>query len=393
MRALLLACTLAAAQDGKKKPQASETDKAIDKGVAFLKKRLADPRADDLPGRPPPPPMRPPNAPPPEPPPVPPPPAASPRRQYSELVLWTLLHAGVPESDAAAQKLLKSCVEDPLWQTYNVALLCMILQKLDGARFQKMLASCGQFFADTQCENGQWGYGHGYKPIGSVDRRLPPARKKKDSQAPPAVRIARGRPPPGMDLPPEGDNSNSQYAALAIRACREAGVEFPAESIKLARASWEKSQNGDGSWSYVRRGPGGRPDRGYASMTCGGIGALAIYRNLAGEALKSPALDKAREWLGQNFSVKDNSGHPSSGPGAAMWYYYYLYSLERAGDLLGAEKFAEHDWYAEGSRELLRLQRDDGSWKEPSPEQEVWATCFAILFLRRATHPLIETGK
>jgi hypothetical protein len=80
----------------------------------------------------------------------------------------------------------------------------------------------------------------------------------------------------------------------------------------------------------------------------------------------------------------------------SVWHYYYLYGLERAGMLFGAETMGQHKWYPTGAHFLLKEQRDDGSWssgKAPT-RQAAWDTCWAILFLRRATRPLkdVATG-
>jgi len=77
-------------------------------------------------------------------------------------------------------------------------------------------------------------------------------------------------------------------------------------------------------------------------------------------------------------------------------HYYYLYGLERAGILYGTETFGSHEWYPEGAEFLLANQRADGAWisKDNAYANAVWDTCFAILFLRRATRPLqdVATG-
>lgn len=400
---LALGLILPADSQDKKKPakekksvEQEAIDKAIDKGIAFLKQKVMDPKWDQPFNRPA---NWPPNVP------TPPPP----NRQSYELVLWTFLHAGVAEKDPAFQKLLKPCVEEPLWNTYNVGLLAMILQGIDGAKYQKVIASCAQFFADTQCANGQWSYGGNYKPNASVDRKVVPAKKNKDgtTENRPTIKIKKGQPPAGTVVAPQGDNSNSQYAALGIRACHEAGVELPDETLKLAKSWWEKTQCEDGSWSYTHYEPPAgskvRPagEKGYGSMTCGGIGALAILKTVLKEEIgRDPQIKRAFDWLGKNFTVTDNPGHNMGmggilpgGKKMILWYFYYLYGLERAGDLTSTEKFGEHEWYPEGAKELIRIQNADGSWKEPSSEGDIWATCFAILFLKRATQPLIKTGE
>ena len=71
--------------------------------------------------------------------------------------------------------------------------------------------------------------------------------------------------------------------------------------------------------------------------------------------------------------------------------YYWLYALERAAMITGTETFGAHAWYAEGAKYILETQKPDGSWLTPSKVIETGAaadTCFAILFLRRATAPL-----
>jgi len=79
--------------------------------------------------------------------------------------------------------------------------------------------------------------------------------------------------------------------------------------------------------------------------------------------------------------------------------YYFLYALERAGMLCGVEALGGHKWYPEGVQHLLGAQKPDGSWLSPLPHGDrpvllnsVWDTCFAILFLKRATRPLVEVA-
>jgi hypothetical protein len=77
--------------------------------------------------------------------------------------------------------------------------------------------------------------------------------------------------------------------------------------------------------------------------------------------------------------------------------YYYMYGLERTGILFGTEKFGTRDWYAEGAQLLLKNQNAEGSWgraaqaKPDDKGKSTQDTCFAILFLRRATRALVAT--
>jgi len=60
--------------------------------------------------------------------------------------------------------------------------------------------------------------------------------------------------------------------------------------------------------------------------------------------------------------------------------------------LYGTEKFGDHDWYLEGAKSIVRSQKDDGSWgSNANDEKNEIQTCFAILFLKKATRA-IATG-
>src|SRR5262245_31282744 len=62
-----------------------------------------------------------------------------------ELVLLTLVHADVPETDPKFQEYLKKLLEQPLDRTYSVVLQAMILEDLDRAKYQPRIAQCAQF--------------------------------------------------------------------------------------------------------------------------------------------------------------------------------------------------------------------------------------------------------
>ncbi len=107
-----------------------------------------------------------------------------------------------------------------------------------------------------------------------------------------------------------------------------------------------------------------------------------------------------------------NAGAPKAWPRDRddLFHYYNVFSLERAGTLEDTKKFGDHDWYSEGAAWLLKHQQGDGGW--PTEERfkagdaggdrarfdrRTWSTCFALLFLKRATMTLTgaktPTGK
>jgi hypothetical protein len=142
---------------------------------------------------------------------------------------------------------------------------------------------------------------------------------------------------------------------------------------------------------------GGQDEASYASLTCAGICSAAICLHALGtKDVRSDAVVKrGLAWLRKNLDIGRNVGIDQSvviGPSA--WQYYHLYSLERAARVLGLTDVEGRAWYPEGARWLLGKQRPDGSWADEESRGgrprylDVADTCFAILFLSRATRPL-----
>jgi len=133
----------------------------------------------------------------------------------------------------------------------------------------------------------------------------------------------------------------------------------------------------------------------YATMTTGAIGALCIYNYVQGKDWRSDkGVQDGLAWLNEHWSVTEDIG-PSEVEGGAPNAYllYYLYALERVGMLYDTKSIGSHDWYLDGARYLLESQKAGGSWSASRPEKPTWDTCFAILFLKRATRRLdVATG-
>jgi hypothetical protein len=327
-------------------------------------------------------------------------------RNSDELVLWTFIHAGVSPEDPKFKALLRSALSQPLDRTYKVALLAMCLEELDRVGYQEKIAHCAQFFVDNQCQNGQWGYGQATPFIKEV--KVPTASRPVASGGGRAELSKDGKPKvlqhvavkKMKDGPAEGDNSNTQYAVLGLRACFDAGVMLPEPVVVLAVKWWRESQFADPKkdkdgkpvrldvpsglsgkiegWNYKTEAAQDRPP--YHAMTAGGTGALIILDHMLGRDWKKDSWVKAgMNWLNVHYNVW---------PGNT----YYLYALERAGILYGTEKIGEHDWYKDGANGLLKAQQADGAWgKDTDWFNRTWDTCFSILFLRKAARPLVAT--
>jgi hypothetical protein len=334
-------------------------------------------------------------------------------RSADELILLTLLHAGVGADDAKVKELLNSVLTTPLEKTYSVALQAVCLEELDRVRYQNRIAQCGQFLIDNQCANGQWGYGESTPAVagiaGEEGRPAAPTQaaangKRVRPKVERKMPITRSRTGPAT-----GDNSNSQYAALGLRACFDSGVTIPQDVFLMAVKALREGQafKADSKGPTPKGLPSGstprgwcyhspQTHRGYLSMTAGSVAALTLYDYmLKKEWKKDAAVNDGLAWLAVNFSVTENAGPMEWEALPENELYYALYAMERAGMLYGTPIFGDHNWYSEGAQRLLAVQNAEGCWGEKPAEKSwstpTWDTCFAILFLRRATAPLVSS--
>lgn len=217
------------------------------------------------------------------------------------------------------------------------------------------------------------------------------------------------------------DFSNTQYALLGLRAAARAGATVSRSTWESALTLYIKQQEESGpevprfvpsragttaarvidrarGWDYGR---GGAP---YGSMTAGGVASVVICRTELGSNCDRAQANQAERavrdgiaWLGRHFSTMHNPG-PGVGSGWAT-VYYYLYGVERAGVLANVDWMGESDWYGEGARSLLLAQNPAGWWGRITPTStlrgnaaadSVLSTCCALLFLKRATLPVIR---
>ena len=373
----------------------------------------------------------------------------------NELILLTYVHAGVKEDDPHFQTLLQEVIDPKLKleHTYRVVLTAMALEEIERVKYQWRIHQCAQFLADNVNSTGQTRYGQptifveDIPPVATTAKRKDVsttskgssnanrgsgifARKKKPAfhdpnhKVKPKVRkkipVKRRREGPG-----EHDHSNMQYAALGFRACFDAGIIFEKELIESIQQWWHDKQEDvknrkkepllldppKRKGAPVRRyRPGGstqsrpRPgstavkisvevapqgwgyqntDRLRGSMTVGAIGAMCIYDYILGKDWrKNKDILEGLQWVNKHFTVTEN---PLLG---SKWHYYYLYGLERCGMLFGTEHIGPHKWYRTGAEYLLKEQDAGGGWNNAVD------TCFAILFLKRATRSLdgVATG-
>lgn len=262
------------------------------------------------------------------------------------LAVLALSEAGVPADDPTIVKGLQYVLSKPFSETYNAGCAAMAFVSVDPGRYIKGLAAARDYIVSAQNARGMWSY-----RLGDPLRRV-------------------------------GDNSNSQFAVLGLRAAMSVGLSVPEETLKLAERHYATSQNADGGWGYS---PGGNS---YGSMTAAGVaslyilgGRLYVESGICGQYRQDPRVAAGFRWLVNKYTMTTN---PSSGP---KWVYYYLYALERVGVLTGLKTIGPHDWYIDGCHFILAQQNADGSWL--SGRDRIPNTCFAILFLSKGNVPVL----
>jgi hypothetical protein len=380
-------------------------------------------------------------------------PAGRPQDHYvgvTSLVAMTLLECGVPGNDNAIKNAAETVRQGALTetQTYDIALAILFLDKLRDQVDVSLIESLTVRLLAGQGGSGGWGYecptisGDEAKRLADLlkgrnelkgNRDLPKGddAKRSPNDLTKEIKdqlgiINRGgniggmRPvdQPGRLVPgrvfaaADGDNSNTQFATLALWVARRQGL--PVEGA-LGRVSlrFRKTVNHDGSWSYVNAGPGGLGNDGEASMTCAGLLALAVSygvaTELAEEKVKPKDGDKDKDGKPKEVSVADIAkdplvlnglralstavGHPASKlkalgqpaniPKIDGQSYYYLWSLERVCMALDIDAVGGKDWYEWGAEILFANQQHDGSWAGSYSNYNA-DTCFALLFLKRS---------
>jgi hypothetical protein len=278
------------------------------------------------------------------------------------LALLALRHSGVPADDPACRRAASNLERElPDGTVYGAGLGVVALleqdAKLHGRKVEELVAD----LVRGQCENGQWTYAYR-------------ATSRK----------------------PSGDNSNTQFAILALGVARARDVKVPPAPFAACAKFLDATQNDDGGWGYSDK----ERSRSYGSMTAGGAMALAFCRAAArgvalpdAEVAGDARIVRAVAWLGRKFAPEYNAdagrsfGKKAKNRTDSFWRHYWLWSVERAGAVTGLSHVGTHEWYSLGAAHLLATQRDDGAWM--NPETQLRATCFALLFLRRSTRQAI----
>ncbi len=354
-----------------------------------------------------------------------------PREQIGATALagLTLLECGVPADDPAIRKAAEAVrrVAVDLTHTYSLALTLLFLDRLGDPADVPLIESIGVRLLAGQNAVGGWTYECPPVPPAEVIRL-------KDLLLQPKPAPKAGRPPRTVqDLAPEireqlrllddqafllqyapvgpDDNSNTQFAALALWVARRHGLPID-RAVRRLDARFRSSQNQDGGWGYhfhVMAGRGG--GHSTAPMTCAGLLGLAVSHGVARETVlraeaaapsgtappgSAPPPRKPRDPM-KDYPVRAGLsvlatalGRPSAQTNRPVVplpvggrHYYFLWSVERVAMIYGLETIGRKDWFAWGAEEIVASQQPDGSWAGEYAAAGV-DTCFALLFLRRA---------
>jgi hypothetical protein len=355
----------------------------------------------------------------------------------SALVGLALLECDVPANDPVienAASVVRAQVIG-LSDTYDLSLAVLFLDRLGDREDHDLIEAISLSLVAGQMGGGGWGYTCPPVPGEAEARRLRTRgenRGAEDREGPSAM--PRGRRPPGFGEGPGGrgvfqppasdDNSNTQFATLALWVARRHGVQVD-RALAAVEQRFRRSQNADGGWSYwasptLARAQGAMGST--ASMTCAGLLGLAVGYGITLDAVlrtegqrppdarpaagEKPLPDPSRDevirggirFVGLQFEPALLSNHPGGvagprGRGPGRWggsrvgnvlssEYYFLWSLERVAVVYGLKTIGKKDWYALGSTYLLRTQERNGAWA--GNLGEIVDTCFALFFLRRA---------
>jgi hypothetical protein len=210
----------------------------------------------------------------------------------------------------------------------------------------------------------------------------------------------------GYGGPERPDLSNTSYLIDALIA---SGAQADDEAIQRALIFVSRCQNlegagndtpfagkvKDGGFYYVVPTEAVDPSdderytengglRSYGSMSYAGFKSL-VY---AGLTEGDPRVKAVLDWVGKNYSVKENPGVGDAG----LFYYYNSFASALAASKLAEVTDAEgakHDWRKDLAAELISRQNADGSWTNANQQ---WlendpnlSTSFALLALDYCT--------
>lgn len=387
------------------KDEQAKVDKAIDKGVAYLKRMQT--KEGDWP------------------------------RNWPKAYLvgqcalpaYALLEAGVAPNDPVIQKSADFLRTKSLKtnRTYELSLALLFFDRLGDPKDKKLIQSLALRLVAGQHRTGGWSYrcltlnatneaaliqsleglSKYLKDGGKINRNalrtleLSPALgiltvfqtpeklwvlKKDNSNSEESLSLVSGT-----------DNSNTQFAMLALWAARHYDIALE-PTFRLLVERFERTQCADGWWPYSgTRRYGMYP---YRSMICVGLLGLAIGDGLK---LATPGATLPNQEQGYILrglaALYQEIGVPTRQMKRPIppQDLYFLWSVERVGMLYELPTIGDKEWYRWGAEILITNQKPSGTWVDPPRTPKYYVsnygvilnTAFALLFLKHS-HPMKE---
>jgi len=359
-----------------------------------------------------------------------------------------LLEGGTPVDDPAL-KTITSLIRNASYsqnKTYQTSLCLMYLDRLGDPADEPRIQMLAVRLLAGQSANGGWTYQTCADISGNDVQRLQALKPNPQAgKLHPEIKdygqalFAAKTQSPIANI--TDDNSNTQFAILAVWMARKYGV--PVESaLDLIEKRFLATQNAQtGGWAYSGLSTGDSSSS--PSMHCAGLIGLSTAVARREERRAKEEADKKDPPLkkGANPAAQQNVDDPFFNPprpggndpkkakaqprhvdhrdravqlgfaglgailaesakagrgalvlaseGHGRHDLYFFWSLERVGVIYGVDKIGGVDWYAAGAHTLVHTQARDGSWSPAgvggasfySPELD---TAFAVLFLTRS---------
>jgi hypothetical protein len=316
---------------------------------------------------------------------------------FAALPGLTLLECGVPANDPVVQKaadyVRTHCLNvTDHYKTYQWSLALLFLDRLGESRDWDLIRTLALSLVAEQTVSGGWGYGGALlnpQQRDEVAGILNELRDKPVAEVRASYPTWKNRLAVLQDVDDrqfaswQGDNSNTQFAILALWAARRHQIPLERTAERILKR-YHRTQAADGSWTYVP----GQNVSPQPTMTCAALLGLAVGHAVENEATKrqetidkDPSVQKGFERLAQNLGKPTGTDQR-----VPLTDLYFLWSVERVAVIYQRPQIEGKDWYGWGSEMLVGNQQEDGHWQGGNypGTNPIIDTSFALLFLRQA---------
>jgi hypothetical protein len=324
--------------------------------------------------------------------------------EYAGMAGLTLLECGVDPKDAVVQRAAGFVRQKAksFTGTYGLSLYILFLDKLNDPADKPLIRELAMRLAAGQSAAGGWAYKNkvltaeqtdllvdllrevGPRSFADFTREQPErAKRYAPLKSVPLGMLQRREGKPDQFFRQGGDNSNTQFALLALWAARRHDLPLD-RTLNLVVERFRHSQNSDGSWNYS----GTHNASPLPTMTCAGLLGLAVGYGLTdakGRPASGPQQDQAIQKALRHLSNAIGQPPRARGGRTQLTQMYFLWSVERVAVLYQQKTIGDKEWYQWGLSMLAPHQKPDGSWHSGGGHgsSPLVDTCFALLFLQR----------